>query len=373
MFPYILLVIATMIFSFVAYGKNVKGRAQIKLGYSEYIKNNNLSINVFFIILLLMLSFRDISIGRDLYNYEFLFNRYKDYGIHEVFTASGDRLYILLNWLVGKITDNYQILLIVVAVLSVVPICIEYTKDRRKSLLKLILYINMPVFILLFSGLRQCIALAVVMIAYECIKQKKMFQYFVLCIIALGFHHSAFIAFFLYPIYYLRLKKRHLYFLIPMIAVVFIFNKQIFAILLRILSLFSSGVYDATATSTGAYSFIILFAMFTIMAYILPDERQMDEETFGLRNYLTFALMLQCFALVHPLAMRMNYYFIMFIPLAIPKVLLCSKSNYREVAVLAEWVLIVFFLAYYLITAYQSCMTGESALDTYPYVPFWKN
>ena len=34
-------------------------------------------------------------------------------------------------------------------------------------------------------------------------------------------------------------------------------------------------------------------------------------------------------------------------------------------------IIVGFFVAYYLYTTYISCQTGESALNTYPYVPFW--
>jgi hypothetical protein len=91
----------------------------------------------------------------------------------------------------------------------------------------------------------------------------------------------------------------------------------------------------------------------------------------GLRNFLLMAVLLQCFAPVHTLAMRMNYYFIIFVPIIVPKIFKYAKDNIKDVAKIARGVIVGFFVAYYLYTTYVSCQTGISALNTYPYVPFW--
>jgi hypothetical protein len=130
--------------------------------------------------------------------------------------------------------------------------------------------------------------------------------------------------------------------------------------------------YDGETTETGAYAMLILFAIFTVFAYVLPDEKLMDKETLGQRNLLLMALMLQCFAPVHVLAMRLNYYFIIFIPVLIPKILKYHKRSLKKLTIASQVVMIGFFVLYYLINTYESCKTGISDLNTYPYIPFWK-
>jgi hypothetical protein len=41
------------------------------------------------------------------------------------------------------------------------------------------------------------------------------------------------------------------------------------------------------------------------------------------------------------------------------------------VAKIAKGVIVGFFVVYYLYTTFISCLTGESSLNTYPYIPFW--
>ena len=98
----------------------------------------------------------------------------------------------------------------------------------------------------------------------------------------------------------------------------------------------------------------------------------MDQETLRLRTFMIMTVVLQLFAPIYATAMRMNYYYIIFVPVIIPKILKYAKLNMKEVAKVAKYVMVVFFLLYYLISTYNSCRTGISALDTYPYVPFWE-
>ena len=68
----------------------------------------------------------------------------------------------------------------------------------------------------------------------------------------------------------------------------------------------------------------------------------------------------------------MNYYFILLIPMAVGKCLTFVDYKYAQVAKVGEIVICVFFTALFLYNTYISYITGVSALDTIPYVPFWK-
>jgi hypothetical protein len=162
-----------------------------------------------------------------------------------------------------------------------------------------------------------------------------------------------------------------LWFVIPVIGLVFVFNKQIFGLAANLMFSIMGEKYDVEVEETGAYLMIVLFVLFAIAAYFFPDEKKVDAEMNGLRNFLLMAVMLQCFAPVHTLAMRMNYYFIVFIPIVVPKIFKYSKDNIKDVAKITKGIIVGFFVVYYLVTTYESCKTGISDLDTYPYIPFW--
>jgi hypothetical protein len=333
---------------------------------------NSLIVPSFFLILIVVLSLRHELVGKDLLNYKTYFSYYSSVSLKVVLKEKQDILYWLLNWVIGQFTDSYQVFLAVIACITVLPIAKLYSEDRQYGYLKIVLFMNMSVFIMLFSGLRQSVAMAFGLIAYEFVRKKKPFRFLLFALIALGFHHTGFMILLYYPLYHMKLHKNQLWFVIPVIGSVFVFNKQIFGWVSELLFTLMGDKYDVEIEDTGAYLMVILFALFAIVAYFFPDENKMDEESFGLRNFLLMAVLLQCFAPVHNLAMRMNYYFIIFIPIVMPKIFKHTKDSIKDVAKIAKGVIVGFFVVYYLYTTFISCLTGESALDTYPYIPFWE-
>ena len=210
------------------------------------------------------------------------------------------------------------------------------------------------------------LAVGVGILAYECIRNKKIVL-FVLCVLfAMSFHTSAFMLAFMYPIYHAKITKKWLLVVVPAIIVVFIFNRQIFSVLSIVIERYTQ--YDASVTQTGAYTMIFLFAIFAVFAFLIPDESLLDEETIGLRNFLLFSLILQMFAPLHTLAMRMNYYYIIFIPLLLPKIIDCKSERWSQVAVIARHVMVVFFFAYFFINA-----SSGGGLRIFPYHFFWES
>jgi hypothetical protein len=107
--------------------------------------------------------------------------------------------------------------------------------------------------------------------------------------------------------------------------------------------------------------------MFTVFAFLIPDESCLDTETLGLRNFLLFSLFLQMFAPLHMLAMRMNYYYIIFIPLLMPKIVACSSKKWEQFSIVGRHVMVVFFLVYF----FWSAKDG-GGLHVFPYHFFWE-
>lgn len=375
MIPYIILMFAPLMLYQVAILKNNTGTREgwyISIGKDPKTLHNSLIVPTFFLLYFVILSLRHETIGRDLLNYKHYFMSFSGMRFQDLWKNDMDILYVLLNWLVGKVTDSFQIFLTVVAAIAVLPVAKLYSEDKQYGFLKVVLFMNMSVFVMAFSGLRQSLALAFGVIAYMYARDKKPLRFLIFALVAFGFHHTGFMVLLYYPLCHIRLQKNHLWFAIPTIVTVFIFNKQIFGWAANVMASVMGEKYEVEVQETGAYLMIILFALFAIAAYFFPDEEKMDAEALGLRNFLLMSLLLQCFAPVHTLAMRMNYYFIIFVPIAVPKMLKHTKDNIKDVAKIAKGVIVGFFVVYYLYTTFISCRTGISALDTYPYVPFWE-
>lgn len=371
MIPYLILVFVPFLFSLFAVVSREGGRKVLTFGVDRETRNNNLLLPAFFCILFLLLALRDETVGRDLVKYRYYFEKYSQMELREIFRES-DALYVLLNWLVSRFTDNYQSFLALVAALTLFPIWLIYREDKKDDILKIILFVNMSTFVMLFSGLRQSLAISAGLLAYRFVREKKFVWFLVCALVAFGFHHTGFMVFAFYPLYHITIKQKQMLFVVPVLAVIFVFNEQIFSFLTKIMNALLGSKYEVEIEQTGSYTMLIVFAVFAVLAYVYADENRMDKETRSLRNFLLITVVLQCFAPVHALAMRLNYYFIIFIPVAVPKMLQCAEGRFRKLERWVPFALAVFFMCYYLYTVYIGCQTGISALDTYPYVPFWE-
>lgn len=375
MLPYIILMFAPLAVYQVAILKNDKSSREgwfISIGKEPHILHNSLIVPTFFLLLFLLLACRDKTIGRDLLRYEYYFQSAAHMSFRDITREKTDILYWLLNWAIRRMTDNYQVFLAIIAAFSIIPVAKMYSEDKQYGFLKIVLFMNMSNFVMLFSGLRQSIAIAFGLVAFNYVQKKKPLRFLLFALIALGFHHTAFMVLLYYPLYHLRLRKNHLWFAIPIIGTIFAFNKQIFGWLSNVAASLLGDRYEVEVEETGAFMMLALFALFVIAAYFFPDEKKVDAEMNGLRNMLLMALILQCFAPLNNLSMRMNYYFMVFIPVVIPKIFKHTKENIKDVAMITKGIIVAFFTVYYLYTTYQSCRTGISVLDTYPYLPFWE-
>lgn len=352
---YILLFIPIALQHFVIDNKSV-----------DYEKKNRRALFAFFLLVALVIGLRHSSVGVDTENYIYYFKRYAQMSWESISKSSVELGFAYFNKIVSLFTKDAQIFFVVTSIVTFVMIYITYRRLCEDPSLTIVLYATMSTFVMAFSGIRQMLAIGIGFIAYEFTRRKKLIPFIFIVLLAMTFHTSAFMLLFMYPIFHAKITKKWLFAVVPIISLVFIFNRQIFASLSFILETFTE--YDTSITETGAYTMLILFAVFAVFSFVIPDESKLDKETIGLRNFLLLALILQMFAPLHTIAMRMNYYYIIFIPLLLPKIIEARSSRWEQVAKVARHIMVVFFLVYFFYNAY----TGENNLDVFPYKFFWE-
>lgn len=353
MFPYFILAFMPIFIALLETNKKEK-------------KNN--SISVFFLLMFILLSLRNTKCGIDLINYKYYFkmdSQMSFNNIIEFYSMNGEVLYHLFNKAVAVITDNFQILLTLIAAICLLPIAILYKKESENPILTIALFLTVAPFSMFFSGLRQSIAMAIVIIAFKFIKKKKLIPYIIMIIIASGFHQSAIFMLILYPLYYAKITKKWLLFIIPLMIAIFIFRNQIFSTIITLSSRYAERY--SVITSTGAYSILILLILFDIYCFIFTDKDKENQEFIGLRNFLLLATYIQVFASINSVVMRINYYILLFVPILIPMVCNSSSIKYKQIVRLATTVMCMFFICYFFINAY----VGSDILNIYPYIPYW--
>lgn len=329
-------------------------------------KLNKLCLSIFFIILIALLALRSIKCGIDLKNYLYYYKAMNNLSFERIFSYSdkGEPLYFILNKIIILMGGDFQIFLFIVALISIIPIAIYYCEKSENAPLTIALFLTVAPFTMFFSGLRQSIAMGIIVFAFRYVENKKILKYIICIIIATLFHRSALYCLVLYPIYYAKITKNWLYVIVPSMIMIFIFNKQIFTYTFQLLN----PIFDGNIESTGAYSILILLVLFAIYCFVFPNKKKVDEEFMGLRNILLLAIVIQCFAPIHATVMRINYYYLLFIPILITKVKNIAYDKNIKIVNSSVMIMVIFFISYFFYTGYN----GNDILNIYPYIPFWK-
>lgn len=333
---------------------------------SDYEKKNKSALAFFFFLLTVMIMLRHESVGNDTRNYIYIFEKIANIPWGELKNESLEKGYLYFSKLVSVFSKEPQVFFGVAAIVTSAMIYPTYKRLCTDSSLTIVLFCIMSTFVMMFSGIRQMLAIGIGFIAYECTRKKKLIPFLLCVFLAMSFHSSAFMLIFMYPLFHARITKKWLLAVIPALGVIFVFNSQIFSFLNLIISRFTR--FEGSVSSTGAFTMLLLFAVFTVFAFLVSDETKIDNETIGLRNFLLLSLVIQMFAPLHSLAMRMNYYYIIFIPLLLPKIIACKNTRWSQVATLGRYVMVVFFLVYFFVNAYR-----EGNLRVFPYHFFWEN
>ena len=332
-------------------------------------KEQGILLGVFFFVFFLILALRAETVGVDLWNY---LNKYHMIGSSDFSAIWSNRSNVdigfgIVNKLMAIIGVSDRMFIVLMALFTTAPIAWLYITESDNWMLTISLFIILPIFSMNFSGYRQAMAIAVVPLQFYFTKKQNILGFLLSVLLAFSFHLTAAFMLLLYPIYQIKIKKIWLLGLIPLMTVLFIFNKQIYSFTAG----FLGGKFEeryGTVSDTGAYGMLILFILFAVMSFVMTDETKMDREDFGLRNLLLLTVVLQFFAPVNSIAMRLNYYYLVFIPISVPRMLSLFKVQFRKFALVAEYTMIVAFSGYFLYKAHR----GKDVLHIFPYTPFWR-
>ena len=330
----------------------------------EYQHRNKIAMRIFFVLLTLLAGFRHKSIGNDTYNYMMFFVRSARIAWGNLDRDNFEIGFAYFNKLITLLTKDPQVYLVVAAVITSALIYPTYKRLCVDASLTIALFCVMSTFGMMFSGLRQMLAVGIGFFAYRFTRERRLLLFILALLLAFSVHTSAFMLVFMYPLYHAKVTKKWLLVVVPILALCFAFNNQIFSFLGLFLEKYTK--YEVEISSTGAYTMLFLIGMFVAFSFLIPDEKKLDAEILGQRNFLLLVFALQMFAPLHSTAMRMGFYYMIFVPLLLPKIIECRSKRWNQVAIFGRHVMVVFFLVYF--------FTGASGdpLNMFPYHFFWE-
>lgn len=320
--------------------------------YKKYYNNQRtvrFMITTFFVVYIFLLGFRSSTVGNDTINYIYrYFEPFHYMRLGEVFQYQTDELgFLLFVKIIATITNNAQIFLIITALISVVPVMVLYRNESREAAVCCSFFMISLLFEIFFSGMRQGIAIGLAVPAYYFVKEKKIVQFLLIVALAFTFHVSAVMLLFIYPIYHTRITRKWLWVVIPVMGLIYYYNRIIFTVLFEAFGGKYFEKYSTLYGTTNQYGLLILFVLLSIYCAVMMDEKLADEDDIGLRNLLFLATVIQFFAPLHNIVSRMNYYYILFIPIAVSRANEKCKHLFWQISKLASVVMTVYFIYYF--------------------------
>ncbi len=361
MIPYYILISAPLLFAL---------RHALSLSPSDRLRSapaKNYTIVFFFVLYFLLLALRRSDIGIDLAGYIRSFRRISGYTWGGIFTNSRWEVgFVTFTKIISFFTASPQIYIAIIAGLCVFPLARLYYRESEDDITAMALFMVFPVFIMNFSGLRQALSISFAPAVYYAARNRKLWRAILLSLLAVSFHTSGIALLLLYPVCRIKLQSQHLFVILPLVAALYVFSIPVYYFLLPLLGEdYASRYTEVTQTNSTAILFMLL--LFTLYAYLMPDDSKIDETTDSLRNILVLALFIQVFASISHTAMRINYFFIIFVPLLIPRITARITRIDRRYVQLIQIGMASFFLLYHFIKIHR-----VDSLHIYPYAFFWQ-
>lgn len=336
---------------------------------------------------------RSYNVGTDLQaHYYSTFLKVVNMEWDNLFTLTYENGYLVFYKLISEFTDNGQ-WMIAIHALFVIGITGWFIyKNSENVVMSTFLFITTNTWFMYMNIMRQAMAVCIVLIALEIWKKKewkfrRYILYAVVVLLAMQFHTSAFIGFFI-PIFdYLPFKRKQIFFsFIAMIASFFLYDQ-----LYNIVSLFQLGKRDYAdfySSSGEAINIINLYFMFIyLMIFLLGvvslvyykrknvvidngnpyNITNINGFSDGFLLYMTLALvMCRIIGLKVNIASRMTYYFIPAIFILLPRAINAFRrpSNRKDF----KYIIYVLMTIGFILLGYRS---AETLYGTVPYSFFW--
>lgn len=312
-------------------------------------KNNTFTLVGGSYILFLLASIRHESMGADTMSYMLDFislNNITDP------TEEYEKGFQYFKLFVASFTDNPTLYLMVNSLIFISSVFIFLHRYSKEAFLSIILFVSMGYYQFSFSGLRQSLAMAILLYTYKFIKDKNLFYFLIFVLIASQFHNSALIFLIAYPVAHWKINFRHFGIMLSLFGLISFFGIYLIEILINLLKIdFLSGrfkaYYDpAFQSQLSLAGFAILFLIWSF-CYVIYIKYDAHEQLKILLNIVFVGLLFQFMTPLLAEFFRLSMYFSIFTIALLPNSILLIRSAFNRG--LAYVMILLMFILYYII------------------------
>ena len=329
----------------------------------KLIRNVNL---ICFVCVLILLMFRHKTMGRDLSGVAWIgyLNFFDRVAGQTVYYALFKALHFEFGFtlfvkLVSVLWQNHQFFIAVTAFVSLAPIAVLIGKKSRDPAFSWIIYTSLMPFFLLYSGLRQGIAIGIAAIAFILAEERKLLLFIITVLVAASFHTSAVLLFLIYPIMNLQVNVKWRAIAVAVLPLLILVCKVMIKL---VIFQFPKYAYVLSENGRGSYRyFLMLLAVYFFCCVFTNNSRFQN----AYLNLFYIACLFQMLGLFSETAPRAGFYFVLSLAVLLPDVI--ENIEKRGISVLSYFGAVVCFI----LLGFYCIYTTDWAM-AYPYYWFWE-
>ncbi len=223
------------------------------------------------IVLFLLMGLKGENVGNDTINYILFFNRMKTISTLIDPKSRFEIGYQIYSKIISLFFDC-QGLFIITALICITCVLYGIIKNSKNWQYSLFLFVGLRFYYFFLSGLRQSIAVSIVIVAYTFLKQKKVIRYILLVLLASTFHFSSLVFLLALPMSKMKFTYKNIFDILVITLIIYIFFTPILMILLNYMPDYYSGYLITEAVSTNNLAnyiemvipiFVLMFVGFT--------------------------------------------------------------------------------------------------------------
>ena len=301
------------------------------------------------LLLFLLSSLRNINFASDTIGYvaRYLTLSHTSIAVLLLNTIKGigkDPFFYLFAKMINLAGANFQVWLALIAGIFIYTISKLIVKYSNEPFISIVAFISLGYFYFSLTGLRQTIALSMILISYKYLRDKQLIPFIMLVIFGSLFHTTAIVFIISYPLSNMKVGwKQGVGILIALILSYFLKDK----VLLLLNHLIMGDRYKNylnQGTSLTMSGFIIQLAIYIFCLCFKKDILKADAKNLSLYNLMFLGLIFQAFSTVIAEFFRVSMYFSIFSIVLIPKAILSVKN--KNIRVIVYLLVLIALVAY---------------------------
>lgn len=275
------------------------------------------------------------------------------------------QLFVKVAFFLGG-SESYQSVFIFTHVLIIGFTMLFIFGQSRNPPISIFLFMGSTFYTFSLSGMRQSMAIAIFLYAIKYIKTDKWKQYYLLNIVAIGFHTSAII---FLPFYFIKRVK-----VSPWLVALLMPLNMIIAPVFRAILIFVTTKLNFYANyfggqfDTGGFSisqvFENIFVLLIILIVYMIAKENVEKYRFEINVQLVLCLVISIISIL-PTPSRLIYLLLPVQIILLPNII--SVVDNREIRIMLYLLIIVFFVAFFIQNVFVSNIYHTLPFQTYSF------